>query len=186
MANSNYSPASTREGAFFCIGGMPTKGAQTSYERFSDTELLGRLVGVKQAKSIYKGSLASVFASADDKALTARELVKRWLCEEMKAGDALNSPGAVREYLKLHFNGREYESFVVIFLDAQHRVIDVEELFRGTLTQTSVYPREVVKAGLKHNAAAVIFASQPPKRSNRTEPIRPYVNRCIKASLGTG
>jgi DNA repair protein RadC len=141
---------------------MPTKGAQTSYERFSDTELLGRLVGVKQAKSIYKGSLASVFASADDKALTARELVKRWLCEEMKAGDALNSPGAVREYLKLHFNGREYESFVVIFLDAQHRVIDVEELFRGTLTQTSVYPREVVKAGLKHNAAAVIFAHNHP------------------------
>ncbi len=80
----------------------------------------------------------------------------------MKAGDALNSPGAVRDYLKLHFTGREYESFVAIFLDAQHRVIDVEELFRGTLTQTSVYPREVVKAALKHNAAAVIFAHNHP------------------------
>ncbi len=52
MANANYSPASTREDAIFCIGGMPTKGAQASYERFSDTELLGRLVGVRQAKSM--------------------------------------------------------------------------------------------------------------------------------------
>lgn len=162
MANANYSPASMREDAFFCIGGMPTKGAQASYERFSDTELLGRLVGVRQAKSIYKGSLASVFTSGHDTPSIARELVKRWLCEEMKAGDALNSPGAVREYLKLHFTGREYESFVAIFLDAQHRVIDVDELFRGTLTQTSVYPREVVKAALKHNAAAVIFAHNHP------------------------
>ncbi len=96
---------------------ISTKDTQTTCERFSDTELLGRLVGVRQAKSIYKGSLASVFTSADDKALAARELVKRWLCEEMKAGDALNSPGAVREYLKLHFTGREYESFVAVFLD---------------------------------------------------------------------
>lgn len=148
MANANYSPASTREGAI--------------YSRFSDKELLGRLVGVRQAKSIYRGSLASVFTSADDKALVARELVKRWLCEEMKAGDALNSPGAVRDYLKLHFTGREYESFMAIFLDAQHRVIEIEELFRGTLAQTSVYPREVVKAALRANAAAVIFAHNHP------------------------
>ena len=167
MAKQEYSRASSRECAFFYVDGIPTKG---TLERFSDTELLRRLVGVKRAMSIYKGSLASVFTSADDKALVARELVKRWLCEEMKAGDSLNSPGAVRDYLKLHFAGREYESFVAIFLDAQHRVIDVEELFRGTLTQTSVYPREVVKAALHHNAATVIFAHNHP--SGIAEPSR--------------
>ena len=133
-----------------------------SYERFSDTELLGRLVGVGQARSMYKGSLASVFTSGYGTPSVARELVKRWLCEEMKAGDALNSPGAVRDYLKLHFAGQEYESFVAIFLDAQHRAIAAEDLFRGTLTQTSVYPREIVKAALKNNAAAVIFAHNHP------------------------
>ena len=135
---------------------------QASYSRLSDTDLLGMLVGVRQAKKLYQGSLASVFTSGHDTHSIARELVKRWLCEEIKTGDALNSPGAVRDYLKLHFTGREYESFVAIFLDAQHRVIEVEELFRGTLTQTSVYPREVVKAALRANAAAVIFAHNHP------------------------
>jgi len=133
-----------------------------SYSRLSDTELLGKLVGVRQAKKLYMGSLASVFTSGHDTPLLARELVKRWLCEEMKAGDALNSPGAVRDYLKLHFTGQEFESFVAIFLDAQHRVLEINELFRGTLTQTSVYPREVVKAALKSNAAAVILAHNHP------------------------
>lgn len=133
-----------------------------SYQSLSDTELLGKLVGVRQAKKLYQGSLASVFTSGHDAPLVARELVKRWLCEEIKQGDALNSPAAVRDYLKLHFAGRQYESFVALFLDAQHRVIDAEELFRGTLSQTSVYPREVVKAALHHNAAAVIFAHNHP------------------------
>jgi DNA repair protein RadC len=80
----------------------------------------------------------------------------------MQAGDAMNSPGAVRDYLKMHFAGQEFESFVAIFLDAQHRIIAAEDLFRGTLTQTSVYPREIVKAALRNNAAAVIFAHNHP------------------------
>jgi DNA repair protein RadC len=68
----------------------------------------------------------------------------------------------VKDYLRLHFGSREYESFVVLFLDAQNRVIEVEELFRGTLTQTYVYPREVVKAALKHNAASVVLSHNHP------------------------
>ena len=139
-----------------------TAQALEAYSNLTDTELLGKIVGVRQAKSIYRGTLASVFTSGHVTPLLMRELVKRWLCEEMKVGDSLNSPGVVRDFLKLHFTGREYESFVAIFLDAQHRVIEVDELFRGTLTQTSVYPREVVKAALKSNAAAVIFAHNHP------------------------
>ncbi len=90
------------------------------------------------------------------------EMARRALQEEMRSGDALNSPGAVRDYLKLLLGGRAQEVFMVIFLDAQHRAISSEELFHGTLTQTSVYPREVVKRALYHNAAAVILAHNHP------------------------
>jgi DNA repair protein RadC len=90
------------------------------------------------------------------------EISRRALQEEMKSGDALNSPRAVREFLQLLLRARQQEVFVALFLDAQHRVISSEELFQGTLTQTSVYPREVVKRALHHNAAAVIFAHNHP------------------------
>ncbi len=90
------------------------------------------------------------------------EMSRRALKEEMESGDALNSPRAVREYLQLLLRTRSQEVFLAIFLDAQHRVIDSEELFYGTLTQTSVYPREVVKRALHHNAAALIFAHNHP------------------------
>ncbi len=90
------------------------------------------------------------------------EISRRALHEEMQFGDALNSPKAVREFLQLLLRSRQQEVFVALFLDAQHRVIATEELFQGTLTQTSVYPREVVKRALYNNAAAVIFAHNHP------------------------
>jgi DNA repair protein RadC len=90
------------------------------------------------------------------------EVAKRCLRQNLQSGGALTSPGAVRDYLRLAIAEREHEVFVCLWLDAQHRVISCEELFRGTLTQTSVYPREIVKAGLKANAAAVIFAHNHP------------------------
>lgn len=147
--------------------------AYLNYDRLSDLELLGKLIGVREAKKIYGGTLTSIFTAneqAPEQCQVARELLKRWMHEEIKAGSALNSPQAVKDYCKLHFAGQEFESFVAIFLDAQHRVIEAEELFRGTLTQTSVYPREVVKASLKHNCCAVIFAHNHP--SGSTEPSR--------------
>ncbi len=90
------------------------------------------------------------------------ELARRSLREGLKSGSALTSPGAVRDYLRLALAAREHEVFVALFLDAQHRVTSAAELFHGTLTQTSVYPREVVKAALAANAAAVIFAHNHP------------------------
>ena len=92
----------------------------------------------------------------------AVELARRSLRDDLKNGAALTSPGAVRDYLRLALGGREHEVFVCIWLDAQHRVLKLEEMFRGTLTQTSVYPREIVKAALGSNAAAVIFAHNHP------------------------
>jgi len=80
----------------------------------------------------------------------------------MRNADCLSAPGAVRDYLRLSLANREHEVFVVILLDARHRVLRYEELFRGTLTQTSVYPREVVKLALSCNAGAAIFAHNHP------------------------
>ena len=88
----------------------------------------------------------------------------------MRHGDPLGSPNAVRDYLRLLLHDREYEVFAIVMLDAQNRVLACEELFRGTLTQTSVYPREVVKTALRHNAAAIICAHNHP--SGVAEPSR--------------
>lgn len=90
------------------------------------------------------------------------EMSRRALAEQMRARDVLSSPQQVRDYLCLKLGGLTREVFVVMFLDAQNRVLAQEELFSGTLTQTSVYPREVVKRALHHNAASVIFAHNHP------------------------
>ncbi|HMV64114.1 MAG TPA: DNA repair protein RadC [Zoogloea sp.] len=90
------------------------------------------------------------------------ELARRALGEEMATRDVLDSPRAVRDWLRLKLAGLPHEVFMVLLLDAQNRVIASEELFRGTLAQTSVYPREVVKLALLRNAAAVILAHNHP------------------------
>ncbi|KIO49979.1 DNA repair protein RadC [Nitrosospira sp. NpAV] len=90
------------------------------------------------------------------------EMARRALEEKLKAGDTMSSPAAVRDYLRLRLEGRKHEIFIGIFLDSQNRTVATEELFNGTLTQTSVYPREVVKRALHHNAAAIIFAHNHP------------------------
>ena len=98
------------------------------------------------------------------------ELARRLLREEITHGNAMTSPEAVRDYLRLTLATLPHETFVAMFLDSQHRLLAAEELFRGTLAQTSVYPREIVKAALSHNAAAVIFAHNHP--SGVAEPSR--------------
>jgi DNA repair protein RadC len=95
----------------------------------------------------------------EEEILAAAELI---LEGRMVARDALTSPAAVRSYLRIKLQGLEVEAFWVVCLDAQNRVISATELFRGTLTQTSVYPREVVKHALKENAAGVILAHNHP------------------------
>ena len=90
------------------------------------------------------------------------EMARQTLAEDMQNSDALSTPTAVRDYLRLMLRSKEYEVFCCVYLDAQNRVIAVEELFRGTLTQTSVYPREIIKRALAHNAAALILAHNHP------------------------
>lgn len=111
------------------------------------------------------GDLAKVhgFGPAKASQLAATlELARRALAEEMKGRDLLSSPNAARDWLKLKLGGLAHEVFGALWLDAQNRLIGWDELFRGTLTQTSVYPREVVKQALARNAAAVILAHNHP------------------------
>ncbi|MGC2518626.1 MAG: DNA repair protein RadC [Burkholderiales bacterium] len=113
----------------------------------------------------------------------ALELARRALKEELTTRDALSSPRTVRDYLRLTLSGREHEVFMALMLDAQHRVIAAEELFRGTLTQTSVYPREVVKCALRHNAAAIIFAHNHPSGVAEPSHADETLTRSLKAAL---
>lgn len=122
------------------------------------------------------GSLTSLFAASQEEFCilygmgqakyaqlqAVLEMSRRALQEVMHRGDALSSPGVVRDYLQLLLRGREQEIFLVIFLTAQNHVVASEEMFCGTLTQASVYPREVVKRALYHNAAGVILAHNHP------------------------
>lgn len=154
----------------------------------SDLELLGALIGVRESRRLYRGSLRPFFSDAGagnelPQCSAARELVRRWLHEELQARTVFACPTAVGEFLKIHFAGREYESFVVLFLDAQNRLIEAEEMFRGTLTQTSVYPREVVKCALSRNAASVVLSHNHP--SGAAEPSRAdeALTQALKAAL---
>lgn len=111
------------------------------------------------------------------------EVARRCLGEELRAGSALTSPASVRDYLRIALGSREHEVFVALFLDSQHRVLRSEELFRGTLGQTSVYPREVVKAALAANAAAVIFAHNHPSGVAQPSQADELLTRSLKDAL---
>lgn len=111
------------------------------------------------------------------------EMSRRALAEEMQARDALSSPTAVRDYLRLKLAGLPHEVFMAVFLDAQNRVLEAEELFRGTLTQTSVYPREVVKRALARNAAGLILAHNHPSGVAEPSQADRWLTDQLKAAL---
>jgi len=112
------------------------------------------------------------------------ELARRALGEELKAGITLSSPQTVQHYLQLLLGSKSYESFVVLFLDVKNRLIASEELFRGTLTHASVYPREVVKAALSRNAASIILAHNHPSGSPQPSSADHTLTQTLKQALG--
>ncbi|MFJ1252425.1 DNA repair protein RadC [Cupriavidus sp. CuC1] len=113
----------------------------------------------------------------------ARELTRRALGEQLQLPGALDSPTAVRDYLRLSLAGLGHEVFLCLFLDARNRLLASEELFRGTLTQTSVYPREVARKALTHNAAAVIVAHNHPSGNTTPSAADLAMTRALTRSL---
>jgi DNA repair protein RadC len=130
---------------------------------------LGRIKGIGPAK---RAEIAAVL-----------EIARRSLLQQLSEAPVFDAPDAVRQFLRLKLGGLTHEVFAVLFLDAQHRLITMEEMFRGTLTQTSVYPREVVKRGLDLGAAAVILAHNHP--SGVAEPSRAdeLLTQALKSAL---
>ena len=150
-------------------------------------DLLSKFGSLNSIFNAGREGLTAIHGMGDSKYVQLQaifEMSRRALQEEMKQRDALNSPQAVRDFLCLKLGGLSREVFVVLFLDAQNRVMAQEELFAGTLTQTSVYPREVIKRALQLNAAAVIFAHNHP--SGVAEPSRAdeMLTSTMKQALG--
>jgi DNA repair protein RadC len=115
--------------------------------------------------------------------LAVMEMARRALAQRMQAAPVFDTPQRVKDYLALQLGGRAQEVFAVLFLDGQHRLLQFEEMFRGTLTQTSVYPREVVRRALAANAGAVILAHNHP--SGVAEPSRAdeYLTQTLDSAL---
>ena len=135
----------------------------------TDAERLKQVKGLGPAK---RAEVAAVL-----------ELARRAVLEQLSQRPVFETPAQVKHYVQLQLGALAHEVFAVLFLDAQHRLLHYEEMFRGSLTQTSVYPREVVKRGLELNAAALIFAHNHP--SGRAEPSRAdeHLTQTLKSAL---
>ena len=168
--------------AIFLRVGVPGKSAvDLARDLLGHFVDLTRLFAADQtAFSAFPGMGPAKFAQLQ----AVLEMSRRALSETMRAGDVLNAPKTVRDWLRLKLGGLEYEVFMAVFLDAQNRVIEAEELFRGSLTQTSVYPREVVKRALARNAAGVILAHNHPSGAAEASQADRWLTDQLKAALG--
>ena len=111
------------------------------------------------------------------------ELARRALAQQLKERTVFGTPDAVKHYLQLHLAARSHEVFAVLFLDVQNRLLAMEELFRGTLSQTSVYPREVVLRALHHQCAAVVLAHNHPSGTVQPSQADEALTQTLKAAL---
>ena len=111
------------------------------------------------------------------------ELAKRAAAQQLQARDVFASPEAVKNYLQMHLARKPQEHFAVLFLDAQNRLIELRVMFQGTLTQTSVYPREIVAAVLEIGAAGVVLAHNHPSGTVQPSRADEALTQTIKAAL---
>ena len=111
------------------------------------------------------------------------ELAKRSISEELQTNSSLSSPQAVKQYLQLQIGNKQYESFTVLFLDVKNRLLIAQELSRGSLSHASVYPREVVKSALAHNAASIILAHNHPSGSAEPSQADLSLTQTLKSAL---
>lgn len=140
--------------------------------------------GCHEPDALYRASPEVRKARLRELLECANELLRRSAIAGAVGRQVMQSPSAIKDLLALHFRVHEAEAFAVIYLNAQHAVLGIEELFRGTLSQTSVYPREVVKRALANNAAAVVLSHNHP--SGNAEPSRAdeFLTQTLKSALG--
>ncbi len=144
---------------------------------------LGGISGLLQAPPARLRQVKGLGPAKRAELLAVMEMARRGLRGELRTQPVFSSPQLVKDYVQMRLGALPHEVFAVLFLDAQHRLIVCEELFRGTLTQTSVYPREVVKRSLELNAASVILAHNHP--SGTLEPSRAdeLLTQTLRSSL---
>lgn len=163
--------------------GLAGKGVMALAQELVDT--FGGLAGLLHTDAQALGRVKGLGGAAKRSQLVAvLELARRAMAEQLRAREVLDSVDAVTQYLQLHLAHRGHEVFAVLFLDAQHRMIVMEEMFRGTLSETSVYPREVVVRALHHRAAAVVLAHNHPSGQVRPSPADEALTHALRAALG--
>lgn len=164
--------------------GMAGKGVLQLAQELLQLPGRAGLSGLLQAGHADLKAIKGLGPSKCAQLLAVLELARRAMAEQLRERPALASPEAVARYLQLHLAARQHEVFAVLFLDSQHRLIALEEMFRGTLTRTSVYPREVVLRALHHHAGAVILAHNHPSGQVQASAADRAVTQSLQAALG--
>jgi DNA repair protein RadC len=143
----------------------------------------GGFAGLLGANPASLNSVRGLGPAKKAQLLAVMEMARRALAQPMHTAPIFDSPARVKDYLALQLAGHAHEVFAVLFLDSQHRLLRLDEMFHGTLSQTSVYPREVVRRALCHNAGAVVLAHNHP--SGLAEPSRAdeYLTQTLKSAL---
>ena len=143
----------------------------------------GGIGGLLQASSSDLSRIKGLGPAKCAELIAVMELARRALAQQLRTREVFDSPNAVKHYLQLHLAHKPHEVFAVLFLDSQHRLLALEEMFRGTLTQTSVYPREVVLRALHHHAGAVVLAHNHPSGSVQPSPADHALTQTLKSAL---
>lgn len=167
--------------ALLLRSGLPGKNVLQLAQELIST--FGGLTGLLHASAQSLQSIKGMGPAKRAELVAVLELARRALAEELQEKPLFSTPSAVRNYLQLQLGGRSHEIFAVLFLDSQHRLIALEELFRGTLTQTSVYPREVVQRALTLNAACVVLAHNHPSGSVQPSRADEALTQTLKTTL---
>jgi len=163
--------------------GLAGKGVMTLAQELMDT--FGGLAGLLHTDAGALGRIKGLGGPAKRSQLVAvLELARRAMAQQLRARETFHSTDAVTYYLQLHLAHKAHEVFAVLFLDAQHRLIALEEMFRGTLAETSVYPREVVVRALHHRAAAVVLAHNHPTGHVQPSPADAALTQLLRSALG--
>lgn len=144
----------------------------------------GGIAGLLQASPHELARIKGLGPAKRAQLLAVLELSRRALAQRLRERTVFDSPEAVKHYLQLHLAAKAHEVFAVLFLDNQHRLIAMEEMFRGTLAQTSVYPREVVLHALQHQAAAVVLAHNHPSGAVQASPADLALTQVLRSALG--